>query len=178
MSRNRKNHNAVGFRWMVFLIMIVVAVVIAARGGALKDPFTTPVELLRNSDTKSAVIKDCVSKVIVAGAGGAMRGSKSKKTLYATRAYNADGASARGSYFFGWQGPEWCEAKLGEEVKVRIHKSDPSLNRIDTFTGLWYVPFQILLALFWLIIASRVKPLAWAVLGLNLIAIPALFMTA
>lgn len=168
--------NKAGFRWMIFAMMIIAAVIVGARGGAIKAPFTQPVELLRNGSVQTATVKDCVSIIIRVGGGTSTRSSK--KTLYTTRAFTSDGASARGSYFFGWGGPEWCESKIGGEVKVRIHKTDPGLNRISTFTGLWYPPFQILLALFWLIIASRVKLLAWVILGLNFIVIPLMFMMA
>jgi len=161
---------------MIFFMMIIAAVCVGARGGAIKAPFTQPVELLRNGSVHTATVKGCVSIVIQVGGGTSTR--RSDKTLYTTQAITANGASARGSYFFGWNGTEWCESKIGDEVKVRIHKTDPSLNRISTFTGLWYPPFQILLAFFWVIIASRIKPLAWAVLGLNIIIIPLMFMMA
>ena len=162
---------------MIFFMMIIAAVCVGARGGAIKAPFTQPVELLRKGSMQTATVKGCVSTVIQVGSGNTSTRS-SDKTVYTTQAFTSDGASARGSYFFGWKGPEWCESKIGDTVKVRIHKTDPSLNRISTFTGLWYPPFQILLAFFWVIIASRIKPLAWAVLGFNLIAIPLMFIMA
>jgi len=175
MSRATSEQNKAGFRWMVFFMMIIAAVCVGARGGAIKAPFTQPIELLRNGSVHTATVKSCVSTVIRIGGGTSTRSTN--KTVYTTQAFTSNGASARGGYF-GWKGTKWCESKIGDEVKVRIHKTDPSLNRISTFTGLWYPPFQILLALFWLIIASRVKPLAWAVLGLNLIVIPLMFNMA
>ena len=169
--------NKAGFRWMVFLTMICVAVVVAGRSGTVKSAIVDPVYLLKDSTSQSAIIKGCVKIKKRGSRSGATEGVNTR-TLYATQAVTANSATARGSYFFGWKGTEWCESKIGDTVKVRIHKTDPSLNRISTFTGLWYPPFQILLAFFWVIIASRIKPLAWAVLGFNLIAIPLMFIMA
>jgi len=183
MSRATSEQNKAGFRWVVFILMIFAAIDVSGRNGAFIGSLTDPVKILINSDKKTATITRCVEDDVSTrtrkGRNRATnKGGVKEKALYTTQAITSDGASARGSYFFGWNGAEWCESKIGDEVKVRIHKTDPSLNRISTFTGLWYPPFQILLALFWVIIASRIKPLAWAVLGFNIIVIPILFNMA
>ena len=109
MSRATSEQNKAGFRWMIFFMMIIAAVCVGARGGAIKAPFTQPVELLRKGSMQTATVKGCVSIVIQVGGGTSTR--RSDKTLYTTQAITANGATARGSYFFGWNGTEWCESK-------------------------------------------------------------------
>jgi len=144
--------------------------------GDINDGITVPIELAKNSEAASAAVKSCTSKRIQTGSRRHNRiGQKFNKTIYAMEAVTNTGDVAIGSFASGWFGPNWCESKIGETVTIRLHPTDPSLNRISSFTQLWYPLLQIALTLFWALIISHIRPLAWTVFGANLIILPLIF---
>ena len=163
-------------RYIVFILMLVGMLQVWARDGIKSFySFSTPVVLFFHGQAMDGQIVSC--------AGGyeyrqRSRSSSLSRTIQGKTplAKSSSGESAIGSYLYESVNKGWCERQIGKDVTMLIHPNDVSQNRISSFTQLWYVPFQLLLALFWVAIASRVNVLFWITLIFNGVIIPIILL--
>jgi len=166
-----KAQRETAIRYIVFTLMLALMLNIWARDGIKSFySFTTPIVLLTQGKTINGKVIDCARDYEYSSGGG--RGYRSKIRGKALLAKSSSGELATGSYLPESIKKGWCDNQQGKQVTMLIHPSDASQNRISSFTQLWYLPFQLFLAFFWVAIASRVRVIFWVTLFLNAVIIP------